>query len=173
MDQAKPIRSGAALFGAGAALVGLTFALTGHASPSGPALLAWVALAGGALRILAGIWQWRAAARQAPAAQTRVQAQASEIVPEEWLPTVAEPVSAEPDMAPVEAEPELIGTPLEYDFWLLGLEPGVMFRQVKQAYWAARAACAGLSPQEAAGRQMELFSAYKRLRRIYQDSSAR
>jgi hypothetical protein len=149
--------SGAALFAAGAALVGLTFLLTGQASPSGPALLAWVILCVGGLRLLAGL---AVRPRQAPAPSVAPAA-------------LEEPAALEPPPAPEAPVPAEPVTPLEWDFGLLGLEPGALFRDVKRAYWASRIAWSNLPPHEAAWRLSEGYAAYKRLRRIYQDSGAR
>ncbi len=134
------LASGAALFVISAGLLGLTFATTGHASPAGPALLAWIALAGGAAHMAAALRK-----RPAPAS-VRVE------------PQPPAPETAPPILDPALPLPEL--TPLAYDLGLFGLEPDVGFIDVKRAYWSLRGQC---DPRE----QLQLHLAYRRLRRFY------
>ena len=58
-------------------------------------------------------------------------------------------------------------TPLEYDYWLLGLTPDASAKDVKQAYWNSRLVLQAEGASDLVAKLETIERAYRRLRRMY------
>lgn len=141
------------LSGVGIAMVVAGYVATGYLPIRGPAAIIWAPVALRLLRMFAGLV--RRDSGTPPAASSLTHDHMTE-------PT---PIAASPAFSAAVEEEELPRlTPLEFDYWLLGLPPDATFREVKSAYWQsmARQRVGTVDRQEA----FQLQAAYRRLRHI-------